>query len=159
MSFQIHALDPSPFEFLYDLPDAALADHQAMWVRADSHPGYPCRISLEDAPLGSRLLLVNHDHHRVDSPYRASHAIYVNPEAERAQPEPGHVPRSISSRLISWRAFDAQGLMLDADVLEGDLLADRLPAVFSNSAVEYVHLHNARPGCYAARVTRYSDPR
>ena len=154
MSFQIHALDPSRFERLYDLPEAELAEHQAMWVRADSQPGYPCRISLEDAPVGSRLLLIHFDHHRADSPFRASHAIFINPESVQAHPKPGHVPSSIASRLISWRAYDARGLMLDADVLEGEQLASRLTDVFAHKAVEYVHLHNARPGCYAARATR-----
>ncbi len=154
MTFQIHALDPSKFLPLYMLGDSELVPHRAMWVDADSEPGYPCRISLEDAPKGSRVLLVNFDHHPSDSPYRASHAIYVNPEAVQARPKPGVVPSSISSRLISWRAFDAEGLMVDADVLDGELLVSTLPDVFSNKDVEYVHLHNARPGCYAARVTR-----
>jgi len=154
MTFQIQALDPSKFIPLYTMSDSALASHRAMWADADAEPGYPCRISLEDAPKGSRVLLVNFNHHPSDSPYRSSHAIYVNPEAVQARPKPGVVPSSISSRLISWRAFNAKGLMVDADVLDGKLLASRLTDVFSNKDVEYVHLHNARPGCYAARVTR-----
>ncbi len=154
MTFQIHALEPSQFATLSNISDLELTQHRALWVEADANPGFPCRISLEDAPVGTKLLLVNFDHHTAESPYRSSHAIYVNPEATKAIPPPGTVPPSISSRLISWRAFDKRGLMVDADVLEGEQLVSRIPQILNNETVDYIHLHNARPGCYAAKVTR-----
>ncbi len=55
---------------------------------------------------------------------------------------------------MSVRAFDAQGMMLDADVVDGKLLEPVLQRLFDNGAVEFVHLHNAKRGCYAARVDR-----
>ncbi len=154
MTFQIHALEPSKFTHLSNMNDIELARNHALWVEVDTKPGFPCRVSLDDAPVGTRLLLVNFDHHTAQSPYRSSHAIYVNPEATKATPPPGTVPPSISSRLISWRAFDKRGLMVDADVLEGEQLVSRIPQILNNEAVDYIHLHNARPGCYAAKVTR-----
>lgn len=154
MTFQIHALDPGPFRPLADLATSDIGPHRAVWVEVDSRPGYPCRVSLEDAAIGTRLLLVNFDHLPVESPYRSSHAIYIDPTAKQAHPAPDTVPPSIASRLISWRAFDDQHMMVDADVVEGKLLKKVLGEVFSQDKVTYIHLHNARPGCYAARVTR-----
>ena len=55
---------------------------------------------------------------------------------------------------MSVRAFDAHGMMLDADVVDGELLEPVLQNLFDNRDIDYVHLHNAKPGCYAARVDR-----
>lgn len=154
MSFQIHALDPEVFAPLFELDDRALQAHNACWMTVDTRPGFPCRIGLEDAPVGSRILLVNYEHRSAASPYRASHAIFVRPNAARAMPAPGTVPAVLASRLISWRAFDSRHRMVDADVIDGRCLADCLPGVLARPSVDTVDLHNARPGCFAARVTR-----
>ena len=39
------------------LNDKELASHQAKGVIVDEEPGYPCRVSLEDAKIGERVLL------------------------------------------------------------------------------------------------------
>lgn len=44
--------------------------------------------------------------------------------------------------------------MIDADVVAGSELQSVIPAMFRNEDVAYLHLHNARQGCYAASVTR-----
>ena len=44
--------------------------------------------------------------------------------------------------------------MIHADVLQGDGLADAITKAFENELVAYAHLHNAKPGCFAASVTR-----
>ena len=41
-------------------------------------------------------------------------------------------------------------MMVDADVLDGKGLASPLERAFENAAVDYVHLHFAKPGCFAA---------
>lgn len=68
---------PAPFERLFGLPDEALAAAGAIRVIANAQPGFPCRITLADAAPGEALLLVNHEHLPVDTPYRSRHAIYV----------------------------------------------------------------------------------
>lgn len=153
MTFQIHGIDPSPFRPLFQLNNAALEAHHARWETVQSNPGYPCRVSLEDAPLDSPILLVNYMHQQAASPYRSSHAIYINPNASPAALQPGEVPESLSSRLLSWRAFDAEGFMLDADVLDGRELASTLNDLLPGETISEIHLHHAKPGCYAARVT------
>jgi hypothetical protein len=154
VTFQILALDPMPFAPLFALGDAELAARHIVRRVADAKPGFPCRISLTDAEIGETLLLLNHEHLPVDSPYRATHAIYVREGASAATPAPGVVPEVISRRLISARAFDADGMMSDADVVPGEAVAATLERMFADPAVAHVDLHNAKPGCFAARAVR-----
>lgn len=154
MTFQIQAISAAPFTHLFQLSDQTLKSHLAVRVIADSHPGFPCRISLEDASIGETLLLIHYQHHSAATPYRASHAIYIREKARQAKPEPGEIPKVLKRRLISLRAFDRSGQMIEADVAEGPVLADALEEMFQQELVAEVHLHNAKQGCYAAKAVR-----
>ena len=83
-----------------------------------------------------------------------STAIFVRDQAEQAFPAIGEVPEVLTTRLISIRAFDNKHYMIAADVVDGARLAETIPAMLDDPAVDYWHLHNAKRGCYAARVTR-----
>jgi hypothetical protein len=120
----------------------------------DSKPGYPCRVSLADAEIGETVMLVNFMHQSAESPYQATHAIFVRENAEQAFPGLGTVPEVLETRLISARAFDDKHYMVDADVVDGSRLSKSIPEMLQNPGVAYLHLHNAKPGCFAARVTR-----
>ena len=148
MAFQIHGLPAAPFQPLFALDAAALADHRAVRRIADASPGYPCRVSLRDAEPGESLVLVNYEHHATDSPFRASHAVYVREHAEPAVLEVGEVPVMLRSRLLSLRAFDAAGMLVAADVVDGRELEPALERLLAGAA--YAHIHFAKPGCYAA---------
>jgi hypothetical protein len=152
--FRLTGLDPTPFESLFALSDAQLRERGIQRRRADAAFGYPCRVSLEDALEGEQMLLLPWRHHDVDSPYQASGPIYVRRGARRAQPPPGHVPDYVRRRLISLRAYDAAALMVTAEVTEGAGVAARLAELFRDERVGYVHLHNARPGCYSCAAVR-----
>ena len=154
MSFQIHALPPASFRSLFDLSEAELAKRQATRMIVNAKPGYPCRVSLVEAEIGETVILVNYEHQPGDSPYRASHAIFVRENAEQAFPRVGTVPEAIETRLISIRAFDGMHNMLDADVVDGSRLSDSIPQMLGDPGVAYLHLHNAKRGCFAASVTR-----
>lgn len=154
MTFQIEPLPADPFISLFSLSDQELAARRARRVRVDAHPGYPCRISLADAEMGEIVILLNHEHLPVDTPYRSSHAIYIREGVTPYTPPPGHVPDVIARRLMSVRLFNASGDMLDAGITEGSGLAPLLEAAFSDPAVSFVHLHNAKQGCFAAKVVR-----
>jgi hypothetical protein len=154
MSFQIVALDPAPFVPLFALSDAELAERHIVRRVADKAVGFPCRVSLADADLGDMLLLLNHEHLPVASPYRAAHAIYVRKGVAQAHPELGEVPDVIARRLISARGYDEAGLMTDADVASGAEVTLLIERLFADPATSYIHLHNARPGCFAASVVR-----
>jgi hypothetical protein len=154
MPFQIHALPKTPFTDLFTLSDADLQRQGMRRVIADTKPGFPCRVSLQDADIGEELLLLNYSHLDGNTPYAANHAIYVRKDAEQASPLPGDIPAVLATRLLSVRAFDDRNMMVAADVTDGKGLAPVLDAFFADAAVAVIHLHNAKQGCFAARVTR-----
>ncbi|RYH09037.1 DUF1203 domain-containing protein [Tropicimonas sp. IMCC6043] len=154
MPFQIQALPMTPFLPLVGASDAELAARNGRRVVAESDSGYPCRVSLRDAAAGETLLLVNFEHLPGASPFRASHAIFVREAAVEASPAPGDIPASIASRLLSVRGFDAADMLQDADVVEGAALAERLERMFAAPEIDYIHVHYAKQGCFAAKVTR-----
>lgn len=154
-SFRLTALSPEPFRPLFDHGDDELAAIGARRVVATHTPGFPCRVSLVDAEPGEELLLLPYEHHAVDSPYRASGPIYVRRAAtERCTLDAGELPPYVTRRLISLRAYSAQGMMLSADVVEGATLDVALERHFADEDVAYIHLHNAKPGCFSCEVVR-----
>jgi len=152
MNFRISGLPAEPFRHLFALSDAELKRHGAI-RRVAENSGYPCRVSLTDAKAGDEVILVNYEHQDADTPYRSCHAVYVR-KGERRYDAIGAIPEQLRKRLLSVRAFDKSGMMVDADVIEGRLLEELIGRFFANDAVAYLHLHYARPGCYAARVDR-----
>jgi len=154
MSFRISGLDPAPFQHLFGLSDIELMDKGARRYIVDASPGYPDRVELRDLEPGETALLVNYTHLPSDTPYRASHAIFVREGAMLASAQDGEIPECIRTRLISLRAFDASGMMTDADVAEGTALEPLIEKFLSDPAVSFLHAHYARRGCYAARIDR-----
>lgn len=154
MSFRMHALSPEQFAGLHRLSDDELRKMQAVRKTADARPGYPCRVSLQDAEIGETVILLNYMHQSADSPFRATHAIYVREDAPEASPDIGAVPEMFEGRTISIRAFDHAHFIIHADIAEGADLAQSITAILDRPDVAYLHLHNARLGCYLARVTR-----
>lgn len=154
MSFRIHALPYAPFAPFFEMSDAELAESGARRMVVDATPGFPCRVSLADAEPGETVILLNFEHQPARSPYRASHAIFVRENAEQAFPDVGAVPEVLARRLVSIRAFDDRHYMVQADVVDGSDLANAITGMLRDPKVEYVHLHNARAGCFAASATR-----
>jgi Protein of unknown function (DUF1203) len=154
MSFRISALPTARFKPLFALSDEELATRGAMRRIVDKCPGFPCRVSLVDAQVGEVVLLTNYEHQTASSPYRASHAIFVRENAREARPQVGEVPQVLRSRLLSVRGFDENGMMIDADVVDGRAIEPSIERLLANGTISYLHLHNAKPGCYAARVDR-----
>ena len=153
MSFRIRGLSPHFFSQYFAMSGDELRQVGAIRSIAES-PGLPCRVSLEHAAVGDEILLLNYEHMSAQTPYRARHAIYVNRASKRAFDAVDVVPETILSRLVSVRAFDAADMMTDAEVLEGAQAAALFERYLANDAVSYLHVHNARRGCYAARVER-----
>lgn len=154
MHFRISGLSPLPFQHLYGLPEADLKQLGVIRYLVDAKPGYPDRITMEDAEPGQTVLLLNHVCQSADTPYRASHAIFIREGAMQAYDAVDQVPDSLRIRLLSLRAYDAQGMMLDADVVEGMAIETVIARLFDDPAVRYLHVHNARRGCYAGRIDR-----
>jgi hypothetical protein len=152
--FQLVGLEEAQFAGLFELDEAQLAQRGMRRQVADEAPGFPCRISLEDAAIGEELLLLSYAHQPADSPYRASGPIFVRRGARRARLAPGMVPDYVTGRLMSLRAYDSAHLMIAAEVCEGEAAGARLDALFAEASVAYVHLHNARRGCFSCLAQR-----
>jgi len=154
MSFRIKGLPAEHFSHLFALPDEELAKRQAVRRIADTRqPGYPCRVSLTDSKPGDELLLVNYEHLPVDSPYRMRFAIFVRAGDETFD-KIDEVPEQLRKRMLAVRAFDRQGMMLAFKLADGRELEQAIEKLFANANAEYLHVHFAAPGCYAARVER-----
>ena len=154
MSFQFHALPPEPFAPLFALDDDALQARGMRRVRATAPTGFPCRVSLADAAPGESLVLLNHLHHDVSTPFRASGPVYVREHATRAQPAPGEVPAFLRVRVLSLRGYSADGMLQQADVVDGSGIEGALATLLANEAVAYIDVHSAKPGCFLCRATR-----
>lgn len=154
MTWMIHALPLAPFRPLFALSDAELEAIGARRMIADAPHAAPCRVSLEDAAPGERLILAHHLHLDAPaSPYRQGGPVFVRESATEAAPT-ADVPDMLSRRLLSVRAFDADALMIDAEALEGRALADWLDRAFADPAVVRVQIHTARRGCFMAEARR-----
>jgi Protein of unknown function (DUF1203) len=154
MSFQLVGLPFEPFAGYFGLSDRELHRLGMQRVEATEEPGYPCRVSLRDAEVGEELLLVSYMHQPEHSPYRASGPIFVRKGATQRVLEPDLVPDYVTSRLMSIRAYDSAHLMIDAAVCDGSEAAFALNEMFGRNEVSYIHLHNAKRGCFSCRAIR-----
>lgn len=154
MTFRITALRANQFTKFSHMTDTELKQAGVRKLIADSKPGFPCRVSLQDAEIGETVFLLNFCHHNHNTPYRASHAIFVRQHVCQAEPAENTIPDGLKIRLTSVRGFNAAQDMVAADVTDGHQLSGVIRNFFDNTDIAYLHLHNAKQGCYAARVDR-----
>jgi hypothetical protein len=154
MSYRVTGLSPEPFRPLFGLADEALARRGVRRVVADSPFGFPDRIEISDAAPGESLLLVNYVHQPADTPYRASHAIFVRERDVAPTDLVGELPPAMRARPLSLRAFDGHDMMVDADLVDGAGAEALIERFLADPAVAYIHAHYARRGCYAGRIER-----
>jgi hypothetical protein len=153
MNYQLRGLEPAPFEKLFDLDDEALAGRGMRRMRSDQPVGFPCRISLEDTPVGEEVILLPFNHQDSRSPYRASGPIFVR-RGRTAARIVNELPSYLTLRPLSVRAYDAADEMVDADVVDGTAAESLIRRYLARADVAYLHIHFARRGCYACRVER-----
>ena len=154
MDFVVTSLPAAQFEPLFALSDEELAIRGVVRRTVDE-PGAPCRVTLEDAHPGETVLLLNYEHQPADTPFRSRHAIFVREGARDRTFAPGEIPPAFAARpFLSLRAFDAAGMMVDADLTPTAELASGIGRLLANPQVAYLHAHYAGAGCYAARIDR-----
>lgn len=152
--FRITGLPAGPFQHLWALSDADLARQHALRQVVDARPGFPDRIELREAEIGETVILLNHRHLPESGPYQSSHAIYVVEGATMTYDAVDRVPEVLRRRTLSLRAFDGEGLMVDADLVEGRDVETLIDRLFARPDVAFVHAHYARRGCFACRIDR-----
>ena len=154
MSYRIKGLPAEHFDHLFTLSNAELLKHRCVRRIADDRtPGYPCRISLTDSQPGDELLLLNYEHLCVASPYRMRFAIYVR-KGERTYDRIDEVPEQLRKRMLAVRSFNGNGMMVKCELVDGPVLEGAIDRLFADPSAEYLHVHYAAPGCYAARIER-----
>ena len=151
MPFRLSGLSAEPFRPLYGLTDAELEARGVRRLIADDSA--PCRVTLENVPVGAPVLLLTFEHQKAPSAYRGSGPIFVREGALETKVT-DHIPESFRARLYSARSYDSDGWMIDAEVAEGTDLEGLIDRLFADPEVAYLHLHHARRGCFACRIDR-----
>ncbi len=154
VDFRLKSLPYHEFKNLFILTDSALKKMGATRMLVDKFPGFPCRVSLQDAEPGEEVILLPYQHHKTNSPYQASGPIFVRKVAATAVLNTNEIPVMFNHRLLSLRGYDKNGIMKAAEVIEGNTLKEKLHQLFDNENIAYIHIHNARPGCYNCLVER-----
>ena len=154
MNYKILGLSSKPFEHLYGMPDQALKARGIIRRVVDQSSAFPDRIEMRDCDPGETVLLLNHLYQPCNSPYRASHAIYIREGATKSFEAINRIPKVLTSRLQALRGFDADGMMVDAEIVDGTAMEPVIEAMFANPNVRYIQTHNAKRGCYAGRIER-----
>lgn len=153
MAYAVTSLPAEPFAPLFSMDDEALAARGARRVIADAPLGFPCRVSLDDARPGETLILVHYEHQPAPTPFRASHAVLVREGASPVSTV-DTMPPALRRRTLSLRAFDADDMMIAADLVEGAAADGPIARLFEDPRTAYLHAHYAAWGCYAARIDR-----
>jgi hypothetical protein len=151
MTYIIRGLEPAQFEPFFAMTDPALAKSGA--VRRASDGSFPCRVSLEDAPAGEEVILLNHVTHDVDGPFRTAYAICVRDRVEAAAYE-GELPPVLRTRRVALRQFDREGMLVGAELSEPQETDATLRRLLEAEEVSTIHAHNPAYGCFLARIER-----
>jgi hypothetical protein len=152
--FLIEAINNNETNHLFALSKSDRDKINAIQIKVDQYPGFPCRVSLEDAQIGESIIALPYIHHDVKSPYYSSGPIFVRKNIKTAQLKTNEVPNFLSHRFLSVRAYNNEAMMIDAATTQGTALKSLIQKFFANVSVSYLHIHNANPGCYMCQVRR-----
>jgi len=121
-------------------------------VTVVSDGSYPCRRCLTRAAAGEHMLLLSYDPFTQHSPYAGPGPVYIHTEpCQRHRGAAGAMPAQVAGSLLSLRGYDERAMLVDADVVEAAQACARVRTLLDDGAA-FVHVHFARPGCFAFRV-------
>jgi hypothetical protein len=152
--FQIRPLAQNEFQEITKLTEAELQKIGALRMVVDKLGKFPCRVSLEDAEVGEEVILLTYNHHKTTTPYRASGPVFIRQILKEAEFGLNEIPSFLNHRYLSLRSYSKEGMMKEAFTSEGKDLQTTLEKAFDNSEASYVHIHNARHGCYLCAAER-----
>lgn len=154
MAYIIEGLSPQRFERFLGMTYSELAAHNAIRYAVTNKPGFPCRVTLEDADPGETAILINHFSREESTPFRASHAIFVRESAVAPARFEDDIPPVLLTRALSLRGFDAAGMMADAITTVQGGTEEGLLKLFEDPRIVEVDAHNVARGCFLARARR-----
>jgi hypothetical protein len=152
-NFKIAAIDNN-FNQLFNLSDEVLEEMSILKMIVDEKPGYPCRVTLEDAEIGEEVLLLSFEYHETQSPYKASGPIFIRKNSEKVSLKENEIPEMLFQRQQTLRMYDNNGIMIDAKSPKSINIRKEIELGFSNINVSYIQIHNTNPGCYNCQVNR-----
>lgn len=152
-NFKITAIDED-FEHLFKMTENQLRQIGAQRMIVDAMPGFPCRVSLEDANLNEEVILLPYAHHKVKTPYQSSGPVFIRQHATRADLKINEIPSMLNHRLLSLRIYDKYGMMIDAKTIMGNELKKEIKLILKDRNANYIQVHNASPGCYNCQINR-----
>lgn len=152
-NFKITAIEEN-FEHLFDMTENELYEIGAKRMIVDLKPGFPCRVSLEDANVNEEVMLFHYQHHKVTTPYKSTGPIFVRQHAIKAELKVNEIPLMLDHRLLSLRIYNEHGMMIDAKTTIGNELKTIIQQIFSDKNASYIQVHNASPGCYNCQINR-----
>jgi hypothetical protein len=153
---QIQASPPSIQLRYVPLPaPLPISDSNAVCFVVSEGMGAPCRRCLHDARPGEEVNLIAYDPFPSDSitPYRGNGPIFVHTH-DCTIFKGSTIPERQLQRLLSLRAYNEKHNMVSAEVIEGGQLKTIGSAMLADEGVSYIHVHNAKPGCFAFKIER-----
>ncbi len=154
--FIISGIKRHDVEKLFKLDEKELNAQGIVKLMVNEKPGFPCRVSLEDANIGEEILAFNYEHHKTISPYRSSGPVFVRLNADEARLRKNEIPKMLEHRYLSLRTYDSEGMMIAATTTKGRYLENSIQEIFENEKAQYIQVHNAKPGCYNCQIDRIS---
>lgn len=145
--FKIKAIEED-FNYMFALSEAELNKLGAVKMVVDRFPGFPCRASLEDAQMDEEIMLLSYAHHQTNSPYRSLGPVFIRKDFQKPQLKTNEIPEIIKNRFLSLRCYDKSGMIVEAITCEGSDVKEKLEQFFENPVISYIHIHNAKYGCY-----------
>jgi hypothetical protein len=154
--FRVSGIPADLIDQYRDLSNEELQKHRVIRQVADKKPGFPCRVSLVDAEIGESVLLLNFEHLPGLSPYRSVGPIFVREAATETYSKTNETPEvlRVSARLLSMRAYDEKDMLVGAEVIDTAEIDESIQRLLAGPGVTYIHVHNARPGCFSCRIDR-----
>jgi len=109
---------------------------------------------MTDLEIGETALLINHTSMEKKTPYMASHAIFIKEEMQSPYNETNKIPDMMFRRLLSLRAFDEDGMIIDDAVVTGEAIETSIREMLENPKVEHIDAHHAGRGCFSSLIKR-----
>ena len=121
---------------------------------ASTNPGYPCRVCLRDAEIGESLLLFSYSAFKRPHPSWSVGPVFIHANDCAPSSDRREVPLQLRIRLLALRSYDDADQMVGCDLVEGAQLEELVERLFEDPLAQYIHVHNARAGCFACRIDR-----
>jgi len=149
MTFRLQTIDPETLDHVRRTGLDPFGDPAERITVSESNSA-PCRATLEDAVPGEDVLLLRYAPLTANTPYRFTGPVFVRASdcQPRHVPDPGVLPEMVARRLLSLRAFTADGRIHRSDVSDGREAAQEINAMLAEDGVASVHIHAARNGCW-----------